>query len=101
MNAKPVDYIDVSEVRATQPATRTIANEVRNVIRRFYDQQFTARDVFITLQNMEQYRGRTALYATVRKAVHKMGQTGILTIISAGRRGGSGNATVYMYVPSK
>lgn len=91
--SKPEDYIDIPSVIKPK---RSLRNTMRQTIKRFYDQPFTAWELTQAMEVVDPLVAtRIGLYATVRGDVRRMALGGEITIVSQGTAG-YGNPTVYM-----
>ena len=88
---KPADFIDPATIDLEFDS---IAKMVRQVIRRFYGEPFTARHVFRVLQANPKLAGRLALYDAVRAEVHNLKNKGKIFTVSTGTTG-NGNCSIF------
>tara|TARA_R110000851_G_scaffold101934_4_gene218233 strand:+ start:725 stop:1030 length:306 start_codon:yes stop_codon:yes gene_type:complete len=91
--SKPEDYIDIASLIKPK---RSLRNTMRETIKRFYDQPFTAWELTQAMEIVEpRLLEREALYATVRGDVRRMALEGSLAVAKQGSPG-YGNPTIYM-----
>lgn len=83
---KPADQIDLTKL--VDPAKDTVTGAIREVVRRMYKQNFTARQVYLVLLTDPKWADHAGLYATVRKTLLLWATAGTLVIATRGRRGG-------------
>ena len=92
----PADYIAVESIKPQK--RQTIRDAVRQTCKRFYDQEFTGRNVFDYLVDQEPYCrfDRKSFYNNVRTAMTYLAKKQELVVVKPGSLGGNGsNATIY------
>jgi len=97
----PEDIIQIGDIDLdTRP---TLAKAVRDVIRRFYGQEFTARHVYAVILEENRFPKRDKLYDGVRAQVHTMKRRGKIETVTTGSIG-NGNSSWFKekkYVDTK
>jgi hypothetical protein len=83
--SQPADYIDVDSLRPPRP---TVRNTMRRVIKRFYEQEFTARDLTAAIeQDGGRFAANSGLYATVRADLRRFALSGEIELSHKGNSG--------------
>jgi len=77
------DYIDLSNIPTTKKIPTLTAN-VKNLISRVGDQEFTMHQIFLLTQKLPGCKDRVGLYDTVRGILYKMHYAGKLDKIHEG-----------------
>lgn len=92
MTTRPADYIDLSKLQP--PPKPTLRDGVANVARRFYDQEFTGKELAYVMSGMPRWSHYppSALYSTIRHALCQLAEDGQLEIVS---KGGPGRPNIY------
>ena len=83
MTKHPADYIDVTDLDV--PARRSIRRDVKDCVRRFHTQIFTADHVVGFLKQCEYYQGRTSLNPSVRRELNDLVRNETIEVVEEGR----------------
>lgn len=98
MSNQPDDYIDLMGVKA--PKRRTLRKDIREIIRRFYGQEFTYTQIITLLREDPHYARHDALVESVRHYVWQLSREGKLTVVRLSTWGDHEASVIYNVIPN-
>jgi len=88
MKLAPEDYIDVNTLpKVPKRQISSVRSAVRDTVKRFYNQEFNARDIYEVMARSVKWDRRQGLYAYVRHEVRHLVKTKEIEIVHQGKPG--------------